>query len=327
MPRADESQDATPPQSDPDAVVARSGRCAIVGRPNVGKSTLLNALLRQKLAIATPRPGTTRSAILGVYSSDDPPTQIAFVDTPGLHRPKSALGKVLIEQAEQGLANADVVIFMTEIPVKRPRDGEAEQVREDDVRVLEMIRDSRAPKILAVNKVDLLKDKSRMLPLLQAYQEQMSFDAVVPISARKRLNFDALLNEIRKHLPVGAMYDEDFFTDRPERFFVAELIREAVMNQTRQEVPHGAAAVIDDYVVDGPLVRIKATIVVEKASHKGIVIGAQGARIKTIGTAARQEIEKLLGQKVFLELWVKVIPGWTGDPNEARRLATEVEQS
>ncbi|MEZ4324795.1 MAG: GTPase Era [Polyangiales bacterium] len=327
MPRADESQDATPTESDPDAVVARSGRCAIVGRPNVGKSTLLNALLRQKLAIATPRPGTTRSAILGVYTQDDPPTQIAFVDTPGLHRPKSALGKVLLEQAELGLANADVVVFMTEIPSKPARSGEVDNVRDDDKRVLELIASTKAPKILAVNKVDLLKDKSRMLPLLQSYQDVMSFDAVVPLSARKRLNFEALVGEIRKHLPVGAMYDEDFFTDRPERFFVAELIREAVITQTRQEVPHGAAAVIDDYVVDGDLVRIKATIVVEKASHKGIVIGARGARIKTIGTHARQEIEKMLDQKVFLELWVKVIPGWTGDPNEARRLATEVEQS
>ncbi len=216
---------------------------------------------------------------------------------------------------------------MTEVPTRKARDNGLDSVRDDDERIMALVSRSKAPKILAVNKVDLLKDKSRMLPLLQAYQEKMSFDAVVPISARKRLNFDALLSEIRKHLPEGLMYDQEFFTDRPERFFVAELVREAVMNQTRQEVPHGAAALIDDYVVDGNLVRIKATIVVEKASHKGIVIGAGGTRIKTIGTNARQEIEKLLGQKVFLELWVKVIPGWTGDANAARRLATEVEQS
>ena len=307
----------------------RAGRCAIVGRPNVGKSTLLNALLQQKLAIATPRPGTTRTAILGVYASDDPPTQIAFVDTPGLHRPKSALGKVLREQAELGVAEADVCIFMTEAPIggRRGRDDEdrARRIQEEDERVVRLLSSVSAPTILVVNKIDRLRDKAALLPFMAEYQARHDFCAVVPISATKRKNFDALLGEIRAHLPPGRLYDDEFLTDRPERFFVAEMIREAAIRQTRQEVPHGVAALIDEYVVDGGITRIKATLVVEKKSHKGIVIGARGSRIKSIGTSARIEIERFLEQKVFLELWVRVQPGWTGDPAEARRLATEVE--
>ena len=301
----------------------RSGRCAIVGRPNVGKSTLLNRLLGQKLAIATSRPGTTRSCILGVYASEEPPTQIAFVDTPGLHRPKSALGKVLVEQAQLGLADADVVLFMVEAPGPKGR----LEVQAEDRTVLELLADVKAPVILVINKVDLARDKARLLPLIAAFQEVRPFDAVVPVSAVRGTNLPELVEEIRSRLPEGLMYDADFLTDRPERFFVAELIREAVMKRTRQEVPHGVASVIDSYVEDGNLLRVDATIIVEKDSHKGIVIGAQGSLLKQIGTDARLAIEELVGRKVFLKLWVKVIPGWTADPMHARRLATEVEQS
>ena len=310
---ADERETRTP----------RSGRCAIVGRPNVGKSTLLNHLLGQKLAIATSRPGTTRSCILGVYATDDPPTQIAFVDTPGLHRPKSALGKVLVEQAQLGLTDADVVLFLTEAPGPKGRP----EVQSDDRTVLDLLAGVASPVILVINKVDLIRDKARLLPLIAAFQAVRRFDAVVPISAVRGTNVPELVDEIRGRLPEGLMYDADFLTDRPERFFVAELVREAVMKRTRQEVPHGVACVIDSYVEDGNLLRIDATIIVEKDSHKGIVIGAQGSLLKQIGTDARLAIEELVERKVFLKLWVKVIPGWTADPMHARRLATEVEQS
>ncbi|MBC7172304.1 MAG: GTPase Era, partial [Polyangiaceae bacterium] len=275
----------------------RAGRCAIVGRPNVGKSTLLNALLGQKLAIATTKPGTTRSCVLGVYSATEPPTQIAFVDTPGLHRPKSALGRVLQEQAELGLADADVVVFMTEVPPK-PKKGAPPGPALDagDTAILDLVARSGRPVVLAVNKVDSLRDKSRLLPFLTALNESHPFTSTVPISAREGTQLPVLLEEIRKHLPEGVLYDDpDYLTDRPERFFVAELIREAAMQQTREEVPHGVAVVIDRFVDDEGRAFIDATLVVEKPSHKGIVIGAHGQRIKSIGVDARREIETFLG--------------------------------
>jgi len=297
----------------------RSGRCAIVGRPNVGKSTLLNALLRQKLVIATSRPGTTRSAVLGVYASEDPPTQIAFVDTPGLARPRTALHQVLVEQAQLGLAEADAVLMIVE-PPHPTKDGP----HPGDAEVVSALKEVKAPVIVAINKVDLLKDKTRLFPHIQAFDEMLKPAAIVPLSAKKRKGLDAVLQEIRKQLPEGLLYeDEDFLTDRPERFFVGELIREAAIRNTRQEVPYGVAVLIDSFTDDGRIVRIQATVVVEKDSHKGIVIGRGGERIKQIGTEAREGAERFLDRRVHLELWVKVIEGWTADPERARRLATE----
>ncbi|MFO0694783.1 MAG: GTPase Era [Polyangiales bacterium] len=312
----------------------RAGRCAIVGRPNVGKSTLMNALLGQKLVIATSKPGTTRSSVLAVYASDEPPTQIAFIDTPGMHRPKSALGEVLVEQAKLGLSDADVVVFLVEAPSDRNLESEREKERkvskgmsDADREVLALVKESKRPTVLAINKVDRLKDKRFLLPFIELLQKEHDFVAVLPISAQRGTNLDSLIGEVRGHLPEGMLYDESFFTDRPERFFVAELIREAAMRGTFDEVPHGLACVIDQYIEKPGSVRIAATLIVEKESHKSIVIGAQGAKIKQIGTEARQEIERFLEQKVFLELWVKVQPGWTSNPVHARRLVNEVEQS
>ena len=242
---------------------SRAGRCAIVGRPNVGKSTLLNSLLRQKLVIATPRPGTTRSCVLGVYATDDPPTQIAFVDTPGLERPKGALGRVLGDSARRGLTDSDVVVLVTEAPEAR---GTAE-IDDKDRMVLQTLETSRIPVILAINKVDRLKDKDKLLPFIDAYQKARVFDAVVPISATRKVNLDALVSEIRNNLPEGLLYDADFLTDRPERFFVSELIREAAMLNTRQEVPYGIACELESYQEDPNIVRIEGTLIVEKASH------------------------------------------------------------
>ncbi len=313
-----------PPMVDPknQAEEPRSGRCAIVGRPNVGKSTLLNALLGQKLVIATPRPGTTRSCVLGVHASADPPTQIAFVDTPGLERPKGALGHVLIDSAKQGLLDCDAIVFVTEAPNPNARAA----VNERDIAVLDALEASNAPVVLAINKVDKLKAKNRLFAFIEAYQEKRSFAAVVPISATRGTNLDALLGEIRATLPEGLLYDPDYLTDRPERFFVSELVREAAMLNTRQEVPYGIACELDSYEEDGKLVRIEGTLVVEKPSHKAMVIGKRGETIKKISTEARVQIEALLERKVYLRLFVKVVPGWTRDPVKARELGINEER-
>ena len=305
------------PKSEEHAEAPRAGRCAIVGRPNVGKSTLLNALLGQKLVIATPRPGTTRSCVLGVYASDDPPTQVAFVDTPGLERPKGALGRVLVDSAKQGLVDCDTVVFVTEAP----RASAPPEFDEKDATVLQALEASNVPVILAINKVDRLKAKERLFAFIEAYQKRGAFDAVVPISATRGTNLDALLSEIRQRLPEGLLYDEDFLTDRPERFFVSELIREAAMLNTRQEIPYGIACELDSYGEENGLLRIEGALIVEKQSHKAIVIGSQGEAIKKISTEARQQIEAFLQRKVYLRLWVKAVPGWTRDPIKARQLA------
>lgn len=302
-----------------DAEAPRSGRCAIVGRPNVGKSTLLNALLGQKLVIATPKPGTTRSCVLGVFADDDPPTQIAFVDTPGLERPKGALGHVLSDSAQQGLLGCDAALLVTEAP----KADTLPQVHPKDLPVLRALEVSKVPVILAINKVDRLKDKTRLFAFIEAYQKERDFAAVVPISATRGTNLPALLREIRRTLPEGLLYEADFLTDRPERFFVSELIREAAMLNTRQEVPYGIACVLDQYQEDQGLVRIEGTLIVEKPSHKAIVIGQRGETIKKISTEAREQIESLLQRKVYLRLWVKAVPGWTRDPVKARQLALE----
>jgi GTP-binding protein Era len=305
------------------AVEPRAGRCAIVGRPNVGKSTLLNALLGQKLVIATPRPGTTRSCVLGVYAAEDPPTQIAFLDTPGLERPKGALGRVLIDAAKQSLVDCDSIVFVTEAP----KANAPASVHEKDMAVLEALEAPGAPVILAINKVDKLKAKERLLSFIEAYRSAHPFEAIVPISATRGTNLDALLEEIRATLPEGLLYDPDFLTDRPERFFVSELIRESAMLNTRQEVPHGIACELDRYIEEDGLVRIEGTLIVEKQSHKAIVIGSKGDTIKKISTEARAQIEALLERKVYLRLWVKVVPGWTRDPIKAKQLAIQGEQS
>jgi GTPase len=299
---------------------ARSGRVAIIGRPNVGKSTLLNALLGQKLAIATEKPGTTRSNLLGVYVQKKPPTQIAFVDTPGLHRPRNALGRALVEDAKAGFSGADAIAMITEV-------GKSVQLPQflggGDAEVLEQLKTQSAPVVLVINKVDRLKNKAEMLPLLARATELFPFSAVVPLSAQKGDNLAALVTALREHLQEGLAYDEKELTDRPERFFASELIREAVLEHTRQEVPHGVAVIIDRFEDAGELARIAATIVVSKEAHKGIVIGKSGERLKRIGSDARIAMEKLFGRKVFLETWVKVVSDWTDDPIKVQRLLRE----
>jgi GTP-binding protein Era len=301
----------------------RAGRCAIVGRPNVGKSTLLNALLGQKLAIATSKPQTTRQRILGVYVQAEPPTQIAFVDTPGLHRPKNALGRALVEEAQGALDGSDAVLWLIEAPSDRTSVSPA--LLEADRQVGELLKAVKGPKlVVALNKVDRLKDKTKLLPWLSYFQSELAPEAVVPISAVKQSGLKQLVSELRKYMPKGVLYDDpDFVTDRPERFFVAELVREAAIRHTFEEVPYAVAVVIDSFEDSAQLVRIQASIVVEKPSHKKIVVGAGGSMLKTIGSEARKEIEALLGRKVFLGLFVKVVEGWTEDPTRVREFAME----
>ena len=299
---------------------ARAGRVAIVGRPNVGKSTLLNAVLGQKLAIITPRPGTTRSCLLGVYAKADPPTQIAFIDTPGLERPRNVLGRVLVEEAQGSLEDVDAVLFMVE--ANRTGPG-GDPIAPEDEAVLKQIQNVGKPVVLALNKVDKVTDKAVLLPRLAAWDARHELAALVPISALKSKNVEPLLRELRRLLPEGVLYDDDFITDRPTRFFAAELVREAIIHNTRQEVPHCVAVQVESFEEEPSITRIAATIHVDRKSHKGIVIGAGGERLKKIGTAARLEIEDLLQRKVFIQLWVKVDEDWTTDPRRVRELTRD----
>jgi len=298
----------------------RSGSAAIIGRPNVGKSTLLNSLLGQKLAIATPKPGTTRSVLLGVYVKEEPPTQIAFIDTPGMHRPSNALGRALVEDAKAGLASADVIVFVTEIgkqggTLSFPTPGDAE--------ILTQLRDVKSKVVLVINKVDRLKEKGLLLPLIERASKAFDFAAIVPLSALRKDNIGALVSAIREQLPEGLAYDPEMLTDKPQRFFASELIREAVLTHTRDEVPHGVAVLVERFEEGKELYRIGATIVVSRPAHKGIVIGRAGERIKQIGSDARLGMEELYQRKVFLELWVKVVPDWMDDPTKVQALVRE----
>jgi GTP-binding protein Era len=302
----------------------RSGRCAIVGRPNVGKSSLLNRLLGQKLAIATPKPQTTRTCILGVYVQTDPPLQIAFVDTPGLHKPTNALGRSAVDEARGSVLEADVVLLMAHVGHSTALH---DVLGQEERKILQVLAQDGRPVVLAINKVDRLKDKALLLPLIEQCATVHPFAAIVPISVRNGDNLEGLVREIGALLPEGLRYDASLLTDKPERFFAAELVREAVIRETRQEVPYAVAVVIDEFVEEAQLYRISATVVVAKDSHKGILIGKRGQQLKQIGILAREEIEKLLDRKVFLKLWVKVIEGWTDSPQQVRELVGASQES
>lgn len=306
--------------ADSDEKTPRAGRCAIVGRPNVGKSTLLNALLGQKLAIATSKPQTTRQRILGVHVEADPPTQIAFVDTPGLHRPKNALGRALVEEAQGALVDADAILWLIESPSDKT--GRSPELSPADRDVRDVLGKDLSKVIIGLNKVDKLKQKPALLPWLTYYQEALNPAAIVPISALKSNGLAPLLSELRKLMPPGILYeDPDYITDRPERFFVSELVREAVIRNTHEEVPYAVAVLVDSFAEEPGLTRIEASVIVEKPSHKKIVVGAGGSMLKRIGSEARVEIEKMLGRHVYLGLFVKVIEGWTENPSKVKELA------
>lgn len=277
-----------------------SGFVAIIGRPNVGKSTLLNRIVGQKIAIMSDKAQTTRNKIQGVYTT--PETQIVFIDTPGIHKPKHRLGDFMVETAYSTLREVDVTLFMISADQKRGKG--------DDL-IIERLKNSQVPVFLIVNKIDKVHP-DQLLETIQDYSSQMEFEEVVPISATEGNNFETLMNILAEKMPEGPQYfPEDQITDHPEYFIVSELVREKVLMLTRDEVPHSVAVVVDSMKRnENDKVHVQATIIVERDSQKGIIIGKGGKMLKVIGMKARQDIERLLGDKVYLELWVKVQKDW-----------------
>ncbi len=280
----------------------RSGFAALVGRANVGKSTLLNQLVGTKVAIVSSVPQTTRHRIVGVRTL--PEGQVAFIDSPGFHKAQHKLGQVMLERAREALGEADVLLVVVDA---------SEGIGPGDRFVLEQVDPPRrkAPVLLVLNKIDRV-NKGKLLPMIQAGVEEWGCREVVPISAIEATNCDRLLERVLEHLPEGpALYPPDYVTDQRERELIAELIREKLLSRLRQEVPHAIGVLVDqiEQRADG-LIGIGATILVERESQKGIVIGRRGTMLKEVGTAARRELEERLGEKVFLELWVKVREGW-----------------
>ncbi|HIC93231.1 MAG TPA: GTPase Era [Anaerolineae bacterium] len=289
----------------------RSGFVAVIGKPNVGKSTLMNVYLGQKVAIVSEKPQTTRWRIRGILTRPD--AQIIFVDTPGIHQPKHKLGEFMVETATRAIPDADVILFVVDV---------SEMPTAEDEQIARLIEEhGRAPVILALNKADLLPPE-RVIPHTDAYFKLVKHEDWMLVSATRGDNLDKLLDMIVAHLPEGPRYyPEDQITDQPVRTIAAELVREQVLHFTHQEVPHAVAVVVEDFKERGPnLTYISATIYVEKDSQKGIVIGKEGRMLKRIGQAARREIEALLGTKVYLDLWVKVRKKWRKKEEELRRL-------
>ncbi|SEJ97217.1 GTP-binding protein Era [Propionispira arboris] len=280
--------------------IHKSGFIAVIGRPNVGKSTLINSLIGQKIAIMSDKPQTTRNKILCVLTQDD--AQIIFIDTPGIHKPKHKLGEYMLHAAENTLKEVDVILFVVDA---------TEDLGAGELYILERLQATNKPVILVVNKLDKIT-KQQVLPIISRYTEKYPFIGVVPISAKEKTNLDGLLVEIKKHLEEGPQYyPSDMVTDQPERLIVAELVREKVLILTREEIPHAIAVDVDEMTTrSNEDVYIRATIYVERDSQKGIIIGAKGTLLKEIGALARRDIETLLGSKIYLDLWVKVKKDW-----------------
>ncbi len=290
----------------------KSGFAAVIGRPNVGKSTLINSLIGQKVVIMSDKPQTTRNKILCVLTQNN--MQVVFIDTPGIHKPLHKLGEYMIRSAQNTLKEVDVILFVVDAN---------EKAAGGERYIMKQLQSTNKPVILVINKIDLTK-KTSILPTIASYENEYKnicsaennkahrFSAVVPISAKIKENLPELLKEIDKHLPEGPQYfPENMITDQPERLIVAELIREKVLLSTRDEVPHAVAVDVDEMVTrNNGDVYVRATIYVERDSQKGIIIGAKGALLKQIGADARSDIQNLLGSKIYLDLWVKVKKDW-----------------
>lgn len=294
--------------SAPDRV--RAGYAALLGRPNVGKSTLLNRLIGQKISITAPKPQTTRHVVLGIQTL--PTAQIIYVDTPGLHRPgPRAMNRYLNRAAASVLAYVDVVVFLIE----------AWRWTEEDQVAMQRLRDFSGPVILAVNKIDRIHDKALLLPFLEECAQQRDFAALTPLSAREGDNVSVLEQEIARLLPLGEfLFPTDQVTTASERFLAAELIREKLTRLLRDELPYALTVEIERFETEARLTRIYAVIWVERTSQKGIIIGRKGAMLREVGRQARQDLERLLGRPVFLETWVKVREGWADDEQALRGL-------
>jgi len=282
----------------------RAGFVTILGRPNAGKSTLLNALLGIKLAIVAAKPQTTRTSIQGVLTL--PEAQIVFVDTPGIHKSTTLLNKRMMDTVRAAAGGPDVVLFV--IDALAP-------FTDEDLQAVDLAKKTAAPVIAVLNKVDWLTEKPKVLNLIEKYRTLHDFAAYIPISAKTGDGLDLLKREIVERLPAGAaQYPDDYLTDQPQRFLASEVLREKVLHHTQQEVPHAVAVVIDTWEDTPKLLRIAATIYVERPGQKAILIGAGGAALKKIGTLARKELEHLFDRKIFLQTFVKVRSGWRQDP-------------
>ena len=277
----------------------KTGFIAIVGRPNVGKSTLLNAVLGEKIAIVSNKPQTTRNRILGILTKGE--SQFVFVDTPGMHKPQNSLGDYMVEAARSSMLDADVVLLLADA---------GKPITSVEENVIDYLKQSGTPAVLALNKTDLY-DAVTIAESIKTYAALYDFAAIVPTSAKKGKLVDAVLAECEKLLGESEwFFPEDAVTDQPERQMAAEIIREKLLRTLNKEVPHGVAVVIEEFKEEGNLIRIRAEIFCEKASHKGIIVGKNGAELKMVGTYAREDLEKLFGTKVYLNLWVKVKENW-----------------
>jgi len=291
----------------------KSGFVSIVGMPNVGKSTLLNMIAGQKIAIISDKPQTTRNKILAIYTNED--EQIIFTDTPGIHKPHNKLGEFMVKAANESMNDVDVILFCVDStkPIcKTERD------------IAENISKLKLPCILVLNKIDLVK-KDTLLPLIADYSNLNDFEAIVPISAKSGDGVEILLNNIRQYIPYGPkFYYDDMVTDQPEKQIAAEIIREKLLWLLDKEIPHGIAIEIEKMKENKNVTSINASIYCEKASHKGIIIGKNGEMLKKTGTLAREDIEKMLDKKVYLELWVKVRPDWRNSNSQIKNFGFEV---
>ena len=277
----------------------KTGFIAIVGRPNVGKSTLLNSILGEKVAIVSNKPQTTRNRITGIFTRGD--EQFVFLDTPGMHTPKNSLGEFMVKAADSSMREADAVVLVIDT---------GKEISAVEENVIAYLKKSGIPAVLALNKIDQY-DREILAQTIAKYADKHSFAAFVPISARSGKNVPELLDECAKFLEESPwFFPEDMVTDQPERQIAAEIIREKILRTLNKEVPHGTAVVIEEFKDEDTLIRIRAEIFCEKASHKGIIVGKNGASLKLIGTYAREDLEKMLGTKVYLNLWVKVKENW-----------------
>ena len=288
----------------------RCGYVAIVGRPNVGKSTLLNHILGQKISITSRKPQTTRHQVLGIKTEDN--YQVIFVDTPGLHRGEDkAINRYMNKAASSAIRDVDLVLFLVDRTAWT----------EEDQMVLEHVQRAKLPTLLVVNKVDLLEDKNVLLPHLQSLADRGEFEAIVPVSALRQRNVDSLEQEILKYLPEAEhFYPEEQITDRSQRFLAAEIVREKIMRQLGDELPYSVTVEIEEFGLEGEVAHISALILVDRTGQKKIIIGDKGSRLRSIGTDARKDMERLFDCKVMLRLWVKVKSGWSDDERALRSL-------
>ena len=280
----------------------KSGFVSIVGRPNVGKSTLMNNVVGEKIAIMSDKPQTTRNTIQAVYTDDE--SQVVFLDTPGIHKPKNKLGEIMVKAATDAFSNVDLILFVVD---------SSKKIGPGDRRIMDELRGSKTPIVLVINKIDKIEDKSELFDIIKMYDDEKMFKEIVPISALKGKNVKTLINVIKEDLEEGPKYFPDYMvTDQPERVLIAELIREKVLHYVDDEVPHGVAVEIEKMKArkNKDIIDISAVIYCERDSHKGIIIGKGGRKLKGIGKSARQDIELLLGSQINLQLWVKVKENW-----------------